>query len=106
MKTMKQIFEPYHDFISTVYKVERELITSIDIITSIKSLEAFELYEENGGRSALWLFVRDIMNDIRAHFDLEEIAMNEKKAIALKPKVEKYRKLYHDTSRGLTTFHK
>ena len=106
MKTMKQIFEPYHDFISTVYKVERELITSIDIITSIKSLEAYERYEENGGRSALWLFVRDIMNDIRAHFDLEKIAMNEKEAEALKPKLEKYRELYHDELKGLTTFHK
>ena len=70
MKTIKQIFEPYHDFISTVYKVERELTKSIDEITSEKLKEAYERYEENGGRSALWLYVRDILNDIRVHFDL------------------------------------
>ena len=101
MKTTKEILEP----ISTFYKVERELTKSIDIITAVKSLEAYERYEENGGRSALWLFVRDILNDIRVHFDLEKIAMNEKEAEALKPKLENYRELYHDKLRGLTTFH-
>ena len=105
MKTTKEIFEPYHDFISTVYKVERELTKSIDIITSVKSLEAYELYEENGGRSALWLYVRDILNDIRTHFGLENVCNNEHEAEALKPKLEKYRKLYHDKLRGATTFH-
>ena len=105
MKTTKEILEPYHDFISTIYKVERELTKSIDIITSVKSLEAYETYEEDGGRSALWLYVRDILNDIRAHFGLENICNNEYEAEALKPKLEKYRKLYHDKLRGATTFH-
>ena len=80
MKTTKEILEPYHDFISTVYKVESELTKSIDIITSVKSLEAYETYVEN-------------------------ICNNEYEAEALKPKLEKYRKLYHDKLRGATTFH-
>ena len=101
MKTTKEILKP----ISTFYKVEIELTNSIDIITAVKSLEAYELYEENGGRSALWLYVRDILNDIRVHFGLENICNNEQEAEALKPKLEKYRKLYHDRLRGATTFH-
>ena len=44
MKTTKEIFEPYHDFISTVYKVERELTKSIDIITSVKHSLIFYQY--------------------------------------------------------------
>ena len=37
----------------------------------------------------MWLFVRDILNDIRGHFGLGEIGKNEDEVIALKEKVNR-----------------
>tara|TARA_Y100000004_G_scaffold168457_1_gene201843 strand:+ start:131 stop:424 length:294 start_codon:yes stop_codon:yes gene_type:complete len=86
VKTTKEIFEPIHKSISTIYKVEEELNQSIDMITSVKLVQAYDRY---GERVALWLFVRDILNDIRGHFGLGEIGKNENEVIALKERVNK-----------------
>ena len=86
MKTAKEIIKPIHKSISTIYKIEEELNQSIDMITSVKVVQAYDRYED---RIALWLFVRDILNDIRVHFGLEKIAMSENDMSTLKEKVNK-----------------
>ena len=86
VKTAKEIIEPIHKSISTIYKVEEELNQSIDMITSVKLVQAYDRYED---RIALWLFVRDILNDIRVHFGLEKIAMSENDMPTIKAKVDK-----------------